>query len=198
MSRIYTPLLTRISRRRALASVAMTTGVAGFNRSVQAEAAGFSSGALGLTRAEIEVQWGQGEIVDVPGHPIYDETYAYAGQGWTTYVWYMSFNELEVAAYVEVVYGSNGVSPVQARDLAQSYLPADAEFSELFIAPATPQGPTALTMTRYLSPSLAATYGNIIPAEILVTLHETWDTDPSQPERIPAFSLMARMVTQQG
>src|SRR5215213_2946928 len=177
MSQTHTPILARISRRRALASV-VAAGAVGVSRSVRAQEAGFSSGALGLTRAEIEVQWGQGEIVDVPGHPIYDETYAYAGQGWTTYVWYVSFNELEVAAYVEVAYDSEGVSPVQARDLAQGYLPADAEFSELFIAPATPQGPTALAMTRYLSPSLAATHGNIIPAEILVTLHETWDTDP--------------------
>ncbi len=198
MSRNYTPLLTRFSRRRALGSMAMATGVAGFNRTVQAEAAGFSSGALGLTRPEIEAQWGHGELVDVPGHPIYDETYAYAGQGWTTYVWYVSFNGKDVAAYVEVAYGPEGVPPVQAHDLAQGYLPADAEFSELFIAPATPQGPTALAMTRYLSPSLAATHGNIIPAEILVTLHETWNADPSQPERITAISLMTRLATQQG
>ena len=55
-----------------------------------------------------------------------------------------------------------------------------------------------MAMTRYLSPSLAATYGEIIPAEILVTLHESWPAEASQEDRITAISLMARMVTQQG
>lgn len=192
------PLLPRISRRQALASAAIAAGAVGLGRSTQAQEAEFSSGALGLTRSAIDAQWGAGERVAVPGHPIYDETYAYAAQGWTTYVWYMSFNDQEVAAYVEVAYGPEGVSPVQAHDTAMAYLPADAEFSELFVAPATPRGPTALTMTRYLSPSLAAAYGEIIPAEILVTLHESWHAEASQEDRITAISLMARMVTQQG
>src|SRR5688500_10809741 len=103
-----TPLLARISRRRALATAAVAAGAAAIARPSQAQEAGFSSGALGLTRAEIEAHWGEGERVAVPGHPIYDETYAYAeltGQGWITYVWYMTFNNLEVAAYVEVAFG---------------------------------------------------------------------------------------------
>ena len=193
-----TPFLPRISRRQALVSVAIAAGAVGLGCSTHAQEAEFSSGALGLTRAEIEAQWAAGERVAVPGHPIYDETYAYAAQGWPTYVWYMSFNDQEVADYVEVAYGPEGISPVQARDTAKAYLPADAAFSELFIAPATPRGPTALAMTRYLSPSLAAIHGEIIPAEILVTLHESWRAEASQEDRITAISLMARMVTQQG
>src|SRR5918998_103641 len=90
-----TSLLHRMSRRRALASVAVAAGAVGLGRSTRAQAAGFSSGALGLTRPDIEAQWGEGERAAVPGHPIYDETYAYAAQGWTTYVWYMSFNGQE-------------------------------------------------------------------------------------------------------
>jgi hypothetical protein len=192
-----TPFFARVSRRTALSAVALTAGSIGLRRSASTQESSFSSGALGITRADIEARWGAGERVKVSGHPIYNETYAYPGQGWTTYVWYMSFNDVEVAAYVEVDYGPDGVTMVQARELVSNYLPADAEFSELFVAPATPGGPTALTMTRYLSPSLASRYDGIIPAEILVTLHESWP-DSGEPERATAISLMVRMVTQQG
>jgi hypothetical protein len=194
---MQTPSISRITRRTALASVALAAGSIGLWQSAGAQDSGLSSGALGMTRADIEARWGTGERVDVPGHPIYDEMYAYPGQGWTTYVWYMAFNGLEVAAYVEVDFGPEGVPMVDARDLVTNYLPADAEFSELFVAPPTPGGPTALSMTRYLSPSLAAAYDNIIPAEILVTLHESWPAN-GEPERATAVSLIARMVTQQG
>ena len=43
-----------------------------------AQEASFESGALGLTRSEIEAEFGRIENpITVPGHPIYDETFVY-------------------------------------------------------------------------------------------------------------------------
>ena len=194
------PLGARFTRRLAVATAAIGAGVL-TRRVPQAGAfqqAAFASGALGLTRQEIETRWGPGDRVDMPGHPIYDETYAYAGQGWTYTVWYRSLNGDEIASYVEVSYGPDGVANVQAMELAESLLPDDAEYTEMFVAPATPHGPTALVMTRYVSDALGVRSAGAVPPEILVTLHKTWDDGDGSDDRVTAVSIMARTVTQRG
>ncbi len=124
--------------------------------------------------------------------------YSYSGQEWIHYVWYMKLNGETIASYVEVAYGPDGVPAIEARELAERRIPVDAEFSEMYIAPATPQGPTAPTIARYLSPSLGDHYSGALPPEILVTLHDAWDDDTNGVEQVTAISIMVRTVTQRG
>ncbi|MGH2531115.1 MAG: hypothetical protein ACRDJW_02300 [Thermomicrobiales bacterium] len=179
-------------------AVLLAVAAAGAPAARANQAGSLDSGALGLTRAEIEAQWGPGEQVDVPGHPIYDEMYAYAGQSEIYYAWFVVANGEDVARYVEVAWGEEGIPSQDARALAEGLLPADAEYTETYIAPPTPRGAIALETHRYVSESLGGAYGGAVPAEILVIYHERWDDAAETGSRVTAVSIMSRMITQQG
>jgi hypothetical protein len=156
------------------------------------------SGALGLTRPEIEEQWGQGVGPFAGPGPYFGiyEMYSYFSQRGTYHVAYQDTNGQEIAVYLEINL-PGGMSEREARALAGSYLPADAEQTEVYTAPPSPDGATALQMYRYQSPALDAAYGGILAGEVLVIFYERWD-DPDFEfgRRVTAVSLIVRTITQ--
>src|SRR5215213_3126920 len=70
----------------------------------------FETGVLGATRAEIEAEFGRGEKpITVPGHPIYDDTFAYELGEATLYVTYRDVNGELIAVYAEFTWAGDGV-----------------------------------------------------------------------------------------
>jgi hypothetical protein len=158
--------------------------------------ASLDSGALGLTKVEIEADFGTVEKpITVPGHAIYDETFAYESQAGTVYVSYRDINGEMVAVYVEFVWRGDGVSEQDARDMIAHLIPADSTLTELYIAPPTGSGPIALVTSRYKSDSLGG-----IPAlapEVMVIEQQLWG-DPAEAgsTRVAAVSISIRERTQ--
>ncbi len=153
---------------------------------------GLDSGALGRLKSEIEADFGpSGTAIEMPGHPVYDEPYAYLMQAGTLYVSYREINGEDVAVYVEFQWVGDGVDEATAHRFAASLLPSDAELTELYIAPPTSSGPVALVTHRYVSDALT---GNpALAPEILVIYQETWG-DPEN--RLTAVSISIRERTQ--
>jgi hypothetical protein len=152
------------------------------------------SGALGSTRTRIEARFGHvSDPIDVPGHPIYDQTYAYETQAGTLYVSYRDINGEQIAVYLEFAWGGKGVSERDAQTLVTGLLPADAKLTELYIAPPTTSGPIAFVMNRYTSESLGA--GGVLASEILVTYQQSW-TDGPGGSAVHAVSIAIRERTQ--
>ncbi len=105
--------------------------------------ASLDSGALGLTRDEIEVEWGRANTpIDVPGHPIYDETYAYPDENGTLFVTYRNLNGDDIAVYVEFAWSGDGATEQVAHAVGKRLLPADSEITELYVAPRRPMAPS--------------------------------------------------------
>ena len=160
--------------------------------------ASLDSGALGLSRAEVEARFGRASApIDVPGHPIYDETYAYEAEDGTLFVTYRDVNGEDLAVYVEFAWRGRGVNEQAARAAAESFLPSDAELTALFVAPPTSAGPVALVTNQYRSDALGATPA--LAPEILVIFHERWDGPAAgvgEGERVEAVSIMIRERTQ--
>jgi hypothetical protein len=184
--------------RRVVMVIGISAVVGGTTLGVGAQGDGtLDSGAVGLTRAEIEADFGRSpEPIDVPGHPIYDQTYAYETQAGTLTVSYRSVNGEDLAVYVEFAWRGEGVPAHAARNLVEDFLPADAELTELYIAPPTASGPLALVTHRYQSDDLVVASPTFAP-EILVISQQTWG-DPSavESERVQAVSLITRERTQ--
>lgn len=157
----------------------------------------FASGGLGLTRSQLEETLGPGEQVEMPGHPIYDSTYAYGTQLGMFSVWYMEANGDAYAAYIEINFASDNLDSSEARKHAERMMPTDARFTELYVAPATPNGPLAIEMTRYVSESLGKIHSGVFAPEIVVMIQQPWD-DSNQGTPASSVSIMARMVTQAG
>lgn len=127
------------------------------------------SGALGLTRPEVEARWGAAtEQIEMRGHPVYDETYAYGAEEGMTYVSYRDVNGVQIAVYVEFVWFGDGVTEQVAAETIEDLLPADAELTEIYLAPSTPDGPIALAANRYASESLGTAQAGVLASEILV------------------------------
>src|SRR5215217_2638994 len=127
--------------RKAMMAIAvgmlMAVTVSGMTRAGTQEAA-VDSGALGLSRAGIETQFGQAETpIAVPGHPIYDETYGYETEEGTLFVSYREINGEEFASYVEFSWRGDGASEQVARTTVESLIPSDAELTEIYVAPPT-------------------------------------------------------------
>jgi hypothetical protein len=161
-------------------------------------AASLDSGALGLSRAEVEARFGRTPApIDVPGHPIYDETYAYEAEEGTLFVTYREVNGQSLAVYVEFAWRGRGVSEPAAQAAAKSFLPSDAELTALYVAPPTSAGPVALVTNQYRSNALGA--NPALAPEILVIYHERWDgpaEGAGEGERVEAVSIMIRERTQ--
>lgn len=156
------------------------------------------SGALGLTRAEIEENWGAGVgPFESPGgyFNIY-EMYTYYSQRGNYHVAYQDTNSRELAIYLEIAL-PGGMSEREAQALAVGYLPADVRQTDVYTAPPTPDGATALQIYRYESAALDEVYDRILAGEILVVDHERWD-DPELEfgRRVTAISMIVRTITQ--
>jgi hypothetical protein len=81
-----------------------------------AQEGAFESGALGPTRSEIEAEFGRIENpITVPGHPIYNEVFAYELGDATLYVTYRDFNGELNAVYAEFEWAGDGVDEPAAR-----------------------------------------------------------------------------------
>ncbi|MDP9473270.1 MAG: hypothetical protein M3Q71_21840 [Chloroflexota bacterium] len=189
MSRKLTRLFALMSLTLALVSGVLTVGA-------QREASLASDGALGMPRTEIEAEWGQAtEPIDVPGHPIYDETYAYPAKDGTLFVTYRDLNGDDIAVYVEFAWSGGGATEQSAQALTKRLLPADAAPTEFYVAPPTSAGPIALVNHRYESDALGA--NPALPPDILVTYQERWgDSVAPDSTRVEAVSLMIREGTQ--
>ncbi len=158
--------------------------------------ASLDSGALGLTRDEIEVEWGRANTpIDVPGHPIYDETYAYPDENGTLFVTYRNLNGDDIAVYVEFAWSGDGATEQVAHAVGKRLLPADSEITELYVAPPTTDGPVALVTERYESEALGA--NPALPPDILVVYQQRWgDSTEADSTRVEAVSIMIREGTQ--
>jgi hypothetical protein len=184
-------------RRIVLCLIVLATLMIGIGLSVAlGQESSLESGALGLSKSEIEADFGTVEKpLVVPGHAIYDKTFAYETQAGTLYVSYRDVNGELTAVYVEFAWRGNGVSEQAARDMVAHLIPADASLTELYVAPPTSRGPVALVTYRYESESLGA-----VPAlapEILVIAQEEWG-DPAEVDstRVMAVSISIPERTQ--
>lgn len=176
-----------------LLGLALASGVLGAD--AQREAS-LDSGALGLTRTEIEAEWGQAtKAIDVPGHPIYDTTYAYPSKDGTLFVSYRDLNGDAIAVYVEFAWSGAGATEQAAQAIGKRLLPVDAQLTELYIAPPTTAGPIALVTHRYESEALGT--HPALPPDILVVYQERWgDSASPNSTRVEAVSFMIREGTQ--
>lgn len=160
---------------KLLAFVVLAMTIAGFASSAGArQAASLDSGALGRFKSEIEADFGpSGSPINVPGHPVYDETYAYETQAGTLYVSYRDINGETIATYVEFSWRTDGVDEAAALSMVEHLIPADSELIGLYTAPPTTSGPVALVANQYASESLGM--NPALASEFLVVYQETWD-----------------------
>src|SRR5688572_15098015 len=140
-------------RRLVVCLVVLATLMIGIGLSVAlGQESSLESGALRLSKSEIEADFGTVEKpVVVPGHAIYDETFAYETQAGTLYVSYRDVNGEMTAVYVEFAWRGDGASEQAAREMVAHLIPADASLTELYVAPPTSSGPVALVTHRYES-----------------------------------------------
>jgi hypothetical protein len=189
----------RIHRRKAVAAIAAGTslfvgGISGL-AARGAEAAAlqpFVSGALGLTKDEIEDRWGTGE-----GPFAGQELYTYDVDGEIFHVAYQGVNGEEIAVYVQVDWDGEGATETDARDSAVGLIPEDARITDLYSAPPTPGGPLAFSVYRYRSEALGAAHDGVLAPEILVIFHERWgDASVANSTRVAGLSIAVRERTQ--
>jgi hypothetical protein len=199
----------RMHRRGAVAALAAGTsllvgGIGGGFRLADrtAEAAAlqsFVSGALGLTRDEIEDRWGAGEGPFAGQGHYFDvqDLYTHEADGETFHVAYQKVNGEEIAVYVQVDWAGDGATETEARDSAVGLIPDDARITDLYSAPPTPGGPLAFSVYRYRSEALGAVHDGALAPEILVIFHERWgDASVPNSTRVAALSITVRERTQ--
>jgi hypothetical protein len=164
---------------RLLAFVVLAMTIAGFAPGASArQAVSLDSGALGRFKSEIEADFGpSGSPIEVPGHPIYDETYAYETQAGTLFVSYRDINGETIATFVEFSWRTAGVDEATARSMVEQLIPADSELTGLYTSPPTTSGPVALVANQYVSESLGQ--NPALASEFLVIYQETWSDDGS-------------------
>ena len=110
------------------------------------------------------------------GHYVH-EVYQYPAEEGTAYVAFQNVNEEEIAVYVEFAWRGDGATEQAARSLVESFLPTDAELTQLFVAPPTPDGsgvgglrgavPAVTVGMRYRVSSEAAVYADATSARSL-------------------------------
>lgn len=123
------------------------------------------------------------------------ELYTYYSQRGNYHVAYQDTNGREIAIYLEIAL-PGVMSEREARAFAVGYLPADARQTEVYTAPPTPDGATALQIYRYESAALDAAYDRILAGEILVIYHERWDDPKLELGRgVTVISLIVRTIT---
>lgn len=198
----------RLHRRKAVAALAAGTslfvgGISGGHRlaarTAEAAAQSFLSGALGLTRDEIEDSWGAGEGPFAGQGHYFDvqDLYSYEVDGETFHVAFQKVNGEEIAVYVQVDWAGEGATETDARDSAVGLIPDDARITDLYSAPPTPGGPLAFSVYRYRSEALGAVHDGALAPEILVIFHERWgDATVPSSTRVAALSITVRERTQ--
>lgn len=190
---------TRANRRRVIAATVASTATISLSQTGTAERTApptFTSGGLGLTRPEFEARFGTGEPVETAGDPRYDSTYAYGTQLGTIFVWYHDLGDDSFVTYIEIDVASETLSSDEARNRAERLLPTDSQFTELYVAPATPNGPVAIEMMRFVSPSLGEVHDRAFPSEIVVMIHQLWaDASSDQGPTASRISIMTRLAT---
>ncbi len=177
---------TRRSLASALALSPLALGLASTSAAPAAraqEGPDFESGALGLSQVAFIDRWGPiGEPVEVAGHYLRD-MYMVGTQAGILHVAFGDVAGGPVALYVEFAWHEDGAPEADTTDLIEGLLPADADLTELYIAPPTPVGPVALEMRRYISASLAAAYDDQLPPEIGMVIQQHW-LDPTRPDNV--------------
>lgn len=87
-----------------------------------------------------------------------------------TAVWYREVNGDAYAASIEIDFIGDTLDASEARQHAERFMPTDAEFTELYVAPATPNGPIAIEMMRFVSESLSTFNSGVFAPEIVVMI----------------------------
>jgi hypothetical protein len=157
------------------------------------------SGGIGLTRAECDALMSLDDApVAVPGHAIWDETYATVGEQYAAnYVSFFDVGGEPVCVYFEDNnFPEDGLDTPSVRERLAYRMPSDAELTDLAIAPPTPAGETAFRVERYTSAALDAAHGGTLAPEILAVLRERWAEEGGT--RTIGYSLMIRQITQEG
>jgi hypothetical protein len=134
-------------------------------RATVLDTAAFQSGGIGLgrTRDEWIAEVGEGERIDVE---LGDDLYEYAVQFGPVYVAFRDFGDVSYAHYIEIGFGGGGLTYDRVEPIVTGMMPADADATDSYLAPATPSGPTAIATWRYVSDSLGSLHPGI-PSEFL-------------------------------
>jgi hypothetical protein len=161
--------VTRLSRRTALAALGGAAAVS--LASERARAALAPRGVatrllaipgdgpvLGMSREDWVAAMGPGEQVDAG---LGDDMYVYGAQNGMLYVTFREFTDGAFANYIEFQIGGDGLPYSQVDPMARSMMPADADATDSYLAPATPGGPTAIATWRYTSEELDAVHPGI-------------------------------------
>jgi hypothetical protein len=180
----------------SMLAIAIGLGIAAAGAQQRPRSEHFETGVLGATRGEIEAEYGRVEKpITVPGHPIYDETFAYELDEATLYVTYRDVNDELTAVYAELAWEGDGIDEPAARAVVQNLLPVDAKLTELYVAPPTSSGPVALVTERYESASLGE--DPTLAPEVLVIFQQQWgDPTVAQSTRVLSVSISIRERTQ--
>jgi hypothetical protein len=196
----------RLHRRKAVVALAAGTSLfVGGISGLGARGAGaatlqpFVSGALGLTRDEIEDKWGAGDGPFAGQGHYFDiqDLYTYEMDGETFNVAFQEVNGEKIAVYVQLDWPGDGATEADARESAVGLIPEDARITDLYSAPPTPGGPLAFSVYRYRSESLGAAHDGVLAPEILVIFHERWgDASVPNSTRVAALSIAVRERTQ--
>ena len=198
----------RLHRRGAVAAIAVGTGllVGGMSGRAPlaahaAAAPALASGALGLTRSEIEAMWGGGEGPFAGQGHYFDvhDLYTYQATGETYHIAYQQINGIEIAVYVQVDWLGDGVTQGVARETVAGLIPDDARLTDLYTAPPTPGGPIAFSVTRYASEALGSpqVHSGALAPEILVVAQERWgDPSVANSSSVISLSIAVRERTQ--
>lgn len=153
-------------------------------------------GVIGATRAQVEATFGKPtEAVPATGRPTSDAMFAYGTQAGMAYVSYREINGVQIAVAAEFAWGGGGVSEADAGKLIAKFLPADAKLTELYIAPATPDGPIALSVLRYTSEDLGHAYNGVLAPEVIAIENQTWNA-AANATAVTRVSLALRERTQ--
>lgn len=159
----------RVSRRLALTSLGGAAALALASRSGSAAPAApgtradvlFAPGdnpVLGMSRDDWERAMGPGEPVDTG---LGDEMFAYGAQYGMLYATFREFSDGAFVNYIEFRFGGDGMTYDRVDPIIRAFMPADADATDAYLAPATPGGPTAIACWRYESEELDAAHPGI-------------------------------------
>jgi len=195
------PVTGPMTRRAAVSALggvaaavllARSRGLAAPSGGTLLDAAAFQSGGVGLgvSRDEWIAQVGEGERIDVG---IGDDLYEYAVQIGRLYVVFRAMNDVAYAHYIEFSFGEDGLTYDRVEPIVSSMMPADADATDAYLAPATPSGPTAIATWRYVSDALGAVHPGI-PRHFLSVRLQHRDDDGAW--RVTSAHLVAGEIMQ--
>lgn len=113
---------------------------------------------LGMSREDWEAAMGPGEPVEAG---LGDPMYGYGAQYGMLYATFREFNDGAFVNYIEFQFGSDGMTYDRVDPITRAFMPADADATDAYLAPATPGGPTAIASWRYVSEELGDVHPGI-------------------------------------